>query len=83
MDWKALFMLIGRRELSWGEGKREKVVIFPPCFSFFKIFGVEWQPTSKSQYMVKDKLLWSVLAEESHVVSPALRSTAGIKISSR
>ncbi|XP_074686099.1 microsomal triglyceride transfer protein-like [Strix aluco] len=48
-----------------------------------KIFGVEWQPTSRSQYMVKDNLLQSVLAEESHVVSPALRSTTGIKISSR
>uniref|UniRef100_A0A8B9MK23 Vitellogenin domain-containing protein n=1 Tax=Accipiter nisus TaxID=211598 RepID=A0A8B9MK23_9AVES len=48
-----------------------------------KIFGVEWQPTSKSQYMVKDDLLRSVLAEETHVVSPALRSTTGIKISSR
>ncbi|XP_009574040.1 PREDICTED: microsomal triglyceride transfer protein large subunit-like [Fulmarus glacialis] len=48
-----------------------------------KIFGVEWQPTSKSQYMVKDNLLQSVQAEESHVVSPALRSTTGIKISSR
>ncbi|XP_054688749.1 microsomal triglyceride transfer protein-like [Grus americana] len=48
-----------------------------------KIFGVEWQPTSKSQYMVKDNLLHSVLAEESHMVSPALRSSIGIKISSR
>ncbi|XP_009487512.2 microsomal triglyceride transfer protein-like [Pelecanus crispus] len=48
-----------------------------------KIFGVEWQPYSKSQYVVKDNLLQSVLAEESHVVSPALRSTTGIKISSR
>ncbi|XP_010578308.1 PREDICTED: microsomal triglyceride transfer protein large subunit-like [Haliaeetus leucocephalus] len=51
--------------------------------SINKIFGVEWQPTSKSQYMVKDNLLQSVLAEESHTVSPALRSTTGIKISSR
>ncbi|KAM6265894.1 microsomal triglyceride transfer protein-like [Porphyrio hochstetteri] len=48
-----------------------------------EIFGVKWQPTSKSQYVVKDSLLHSVLAEESHVVSPALRSTSGIKISSR
>uniref|UniRef100_A0A663N608 Microsomal triglyceride transfer protein-like n=2 Tax=Athene cunicularia TaxID=194338 RepID=A0A663N608_ATHCN len=48
-----------------------------------KIFGVEWQPSSRSQYMVKDNLLRSVLAEEIHVVSPALRSTTGIKISSR
>nr|XP_009913417.1 PREDICTED: microsomal triglyceride transfer protein large subunit-like [Haliaeetus albicilla] len=51
--------------------------------SINKIFGVEWQPTSKSQYVVKDNLLQSVLAEESHTVSPALRSTTGIKISSR
>ncbi|XP_010182015.1 PREDICTED: microsomal triglyceride transfer protein large subunit-like [Mesitornis unicolor] len=48
-----------------------------------KIFGVQWQPTSRSQYMVKDNLLQSVLAEESHVLSPALRSTTGVKISSR
>ncbi|XP_009464350.1 PREDICTED: microsomal triglyceride transfer protein large subunit-like [Nipponia nippon] len=48
-----------------------------------KIFGVEWHPTSKSQYMMKDNLLQWVLAEESHMVSPALRSTIGIKIRSR
>ncbi|KAM6390476.1 microsomal triglyceride transfer protein-like [Pluvialis apricaria] len=48
-----------------------------------KIFGVQWQPTSRSQYVVKDNLLQSVLAEESHVMSPALRSTTSIKISSR
>lgn len=83
MVWKALLLLIERRQITWGEGKREKVAFFSPFFSFFKIFGVEWQPTSKSQYMVKDDLLQSVLAEETHVVSPALRSTTGIKISSR
>ncbi|KAM9232988.1 microsomal triglyceride transfer protein-like [Leptosomus discolor] len=48
-----------------------------------KIFGVKWQPTSKSRYMVKDNLLQSVLAEESHMVTAALRSTTGMKISSR
>ncbi|XP_008633742.1 PREDICTED: microsomal triglyceride transfer protein large subunit [Corvus brachyrhynchos] len=48
-----------------------------------KIFGVEWQPSSTSQYVVKGNLLQSVLAEESHVVAPALRSRSGIKISSR
>ncbi|XP_010150151.1 PREDICTED: microsomal triglyceride transfer protein large subunit-like [Eurypyga helias] len=48
-----------------------------------KIFGVQWQPKSRSQYVVKDNLLQSVLAEESHVLSPALRSTTGIKVSSR
>ncbi|XP_059333663.1 microsomal triglyceride transfer protein-like [Ammospiza nelsoni] len=51
--------------------------------SMNKIFGVEWQPSSRSQYVVRDSLLQSVLAEESHVVAPALRSRSGIKISSR
>uniref|UniRef100_A0A8C3QNI9 Vitellogenin domain-containing protein n=1 Tax=Cyanoderma ruficeps TaxID=181631 RepID=A0A8C3QNI9_9PASS len=51
--------------------------------SINKIFGVEWQPSSRSQYVVKDNLLQSVLAEESHVVAPALRSRSGIKITSR
>ncbi|XP_017688132.1 PREDICTED: microsomal triglyceride transfer protein large subunit-like [Lepidothrix coronata] len=48
-----------------------------------KVFGVEWQPSSRSQYVVKDNLLQSVLAEESHVLAPALRSSSSIKISSR
>nr|XP_021148578.1 microsomal triglyceride transfer protein isoform X1 [Columba livia]XP_021148579.1 microsomal triglyceride transfer protein isoform X1 [Columba livia] len=48
-----------------------------------KMFGVRWQPSSISQYVVKDSLLQAVLAEESHVLSPALRSTTSIKISSR
>lgn len=68
--------LLGRRE-------ERKGCIISPCLLFFKIFGVEWQPTSKSQYVVKDNLLQSVLAEESHVVSPALRSATSVKISSR
>ncbi|XP_063262569.1 microsomal triglyceride transfer protein-like [Prinia subflava] len=51
--------------------------------SINKIFGVEWQPSSRSQYTVKDNLLQSVLTEESHVVAPALRSRSGIKITSR
>ncbi|XP_057259310.1 microsomal triglyceride transfer protein-like [Pezoporus wallicus] len=51
--------------------------------SINKIFGLKWQPTSRSQYMVKDSLLQSVLAEESHTMSLALKSTTGIKISSR
>uniref|UniRef100_A0A672UI22 Vitellogenin domain-containing protein n=1 Tax=Strigops habroptila TaxID=2489341 RepID=A0A672UI22_STRHB len=51
--------------------------------SINKIFGLKWQPTSRSQYMVKDNFLLSVLAEESHVVSPALKSTTAIKITSR
>ncbi|KAI1231594.1 Microsomal triglyceride transfer protein large subunit, partial [Lamprotornis superbus] len=50
---------------------------------FLQIFGVEWQPSSRSQYVLKDSLLQSVLAEESHEVAPALRSRSGIKISSR
>nr|XP_009673897.1 PREDICTED: microsomal triglyceride transfer protein large subunit-like isoform X1 [Struthio camelus australis] len=57
-----------------------------PQFGFAsvnKIFGVQWQPTSKSLYLVKDSLIRSVLAEESHVVSLSLRSTTGIKINSR
>uniref|UniRef100_H1A204 Microsomal triglyceride transfer protein large subunit-like n=1 Tax=Taeniopygia guttata TaxID=59729 RepID=H1A204_TAEGU len=48
-----------------------------------KIFGVQWQPSSRSQYVVKDGLLQSVLAEESHLVAPALRSCSSIKITSR
>ncbi|XP_030920327.1 microsomal triglyceride transfer protein-like isoform X2 [Geospiza fortis] len=51
--------------------------------SMNKIFGVEWQPPSRSQYVVRDSLLQSVLAEESHLVAPALRSRSGIKITSR
>ncbi|XP_053928271.1 microsomal triglyceride transfer protein-like [Cuculus canorus] len=57
-----------------------------PKFGFTsvnKIFRVEWQPTSRSQYVVKDNLLQSVLTEENHVLSPALRSSTGIKIISR
>lgn len=81
MAWKALLLLTERREISWGEGRKGCTI--SPCFSFFKIFGVQWQPTSRSQYVVKDNLLQLVLAEESHVVSPALRSATGIKISSR
>ncbi|RLV97697.1 hypothetical protein DV515_00011504 [Chloebia gouldiae] len=55
----------------------------PHAGTTVEIFGVEWQPSSRSQYVVKDSLLQSVLAEESHVVAPALRSRSGIKITSR
>ncbi|XP_010116055.1 PREDICTED: microsomal triglyceride transfer protein large subunit-like, partial [Chlamydotis macqueenii] len=48
-----------------------------------KIFGVEWQPSSRSQYVVKDNVPQLVLAEEHHVLSPAVRSTTGVKITSR
>ncbi|NP_001309733.1 microsomal triglyceride transfer protein-like precursor [Gallus gallus] len=48
-----------------------------------KMFGIQWQPSSRSLYVVKDSLLQSVLAEESHMLSLVLRSTTGVKISSR
>ncbi|XP_032301358.1 microsomal triglyceride transfer protein large subunit-like [Coturnix japonica] len=47
------------------------------------MFGIQWQPSSRSLYVVKDSLLQSVLAEESHALSLVLRSTTGVKISSR
>ncbi|XP_030309578.1 microsomal triglyceride transfer protein [Calypte anna] len=55
----------------------------PGFTSVNKIFGVEWQPTSRSQYIVQDNLLQSVLAEESHMLALALKATTGVKISSR
>ncbi|XP_052533299.1 microsomal triglyceride transfer protein-like isoform X1 [Tympanuchus pallidicinctus] len=48
-----------------------------------KMFGIQWQPYSRSLYVVKHSLLQSVLAEESHTLSLVLRSTTGVKISSR
>ncbi|XP_021255262.1 microsomal triglyceride transfer protein large subunit-like [Numida meleagris] len=48
-----------------------------------KMFGIQWQPSSRSLYVVKDSVLQSVLAEESHMLSLVLRSTTSIKISSR
>ncbi|XP_039338180.1 microsomal triglyceride transfer protein large subunit-like isoform X3 [Mauremys reevesii] len=57
-----------------------------PKFGFTsvnKIFGVLWQPTSKSFYSVQGSLIQSVLSEESHVVSPTLKSSIGTKITSR
>uniref|UniRef100_A0A8C9G781 Vitellogenin domain-containing protein n=1 Tax=Pavo cristatus TaxID=9049 RepID=A0A8C9G781_PAVCR len=51
--------------------------------SLNKMFGIQWQPSSRSLYVVKDSLLQSVLAEESHTLSLVLRSTTGVKISSR
>ncbi|XP_065263791.1 microsomal triglyceride transfer protein-like [Emys orbicularis] len=57
-----------------------------PKFGFTsvnKIFGVLWQPTSKSFYSVQGSLIQSVLSEESHVVSPTLKSSIGTKIMSR
>ncbi|KAJ7426926.1 microsomal triglyceride transfer protein large subunit-like protein [Willisornis vidua] len=55
----------------------------PHAGTTVEVFGVQWLPTSRSQYVVKDNLLQSALAEETHVVAPALRSNSGIKISSR
>ncbi|XP_067408778.1 microsomal triglyceride transfer protein large subunit-like isoform X2 [Emydura macquarii macquarii] len=57
-----------------------------PKFGFTsvnKIFGVLWQPTSKSFYSVQGSLIQSVLSEESHMVSPTLKSSIGTKIISR
>nr|XP_042712818.1 microsomal triglyceride transfer protein large subunit-like isoform X3 [Chrysemys picta bellii] len=57
-----------------------------PKFGFTsvnKIFGVLWQPTSRSFYSVQGSLIQSVLSEESHVVSPTLKSSIGTKIMSR
>ncbi|CAM2117534.1 unnamed protein product [Caretta caretta] len=57
-----------------------------PKFGFTsvnKIFGVLWQPTSKSFYSVRGSLIQSVLSEESHEVSPTLKSSIGTKIVSR
>ncbi|OXB63853.1 hypothetical protein ASZ78_004148 [Callipepla squamata] len=48
-----------------------------------KMFGIQWQPSSRNLYVVKDSLLQSVLAEESHVLSLVLRSTTGVQINSR
>uniref|UniRef100_A0A8C8RI76 Vitellogenin domain-containing protein n=1 Tax=Pelusios castaneus TaxID=367368 RepID=A0A8C8RI76_9SAUR len=48
-----------------------------------KIFGVLWQPTSKSFYSVQGSLIQSVLSEESHTVSSTLKSSIGTKILSR
>ncbi|XP_048714734.1 microsomal triglyceride transfer protein-like isoform X2 [Caretta caretta] len=48
-----------------------------------EIFGVLWQPTSKSFYSVRGSLIQSVLSEESHEVSPTLKSSIGTKIVSR
>ncbi|OWK51569.1 Microsomal triglyceride transfer protein large subunit [Lonchura striata] len=55
----------------------------PHASTTVEMFGVKWQPSSRSQFVVKDSLLQSVLAEESHLVAPALRSYSSIKITSR
>ncbi|XP_051474207.1 microsomal triglyceride transfer protein-like [Apus apus] len=57
--------------------------IEPGFTSINKIFGVEWQPSSRSQYVVEEKLLQSVVVEESHLLSLTLSSTTGVKIRSR
>ncbi|POI21843.1 hypothetical protein CIB84_014409, partial [Bambusicola thoracicus] len=55
----------------------------PHTGTIMEILGIQWQPSSRSLYVVKDSLLQSVLAEESHMLSLVLRSTTGVKISSR
>ncbi|XP_077206611.1 microsomal triglyceride transfer protein large subunit-like [Paroedura picta] len=57
-----------------------------PKFGFSsvnKIFGLLWQPTSKSLYSMEGSLLKSALAEENHVISLSLKSSIGINITSR
>ncbi|XP_054840195.1 microsomal triglyceride transfer protein-like [Eublepharis macularius] len=57
-----------------------------PKFGFSsvnKIFGVLWQPTSKSIYSMEGSLLKSALAEENHVISLSLKSSIGVNITSR
>ncbi|XP_066477502.1 microsomal triglyceride transfer protein large subunit-like [Tiliqua scincoides] len=48
-----------------------------------KIFGILWQPTSKSLYSVEGGFINSVLSEESHVISLTLKSSIGVSIISR
>ncbi|XP_015278731.1 PREDICTED: microsomal triglyceride transfer protein large subunit-like [Gekko japonicus] len=48
-----------------------------------KIFGLLWQPTSKSLYSMEGSLLKSALAEENHVISLSLKSSIGVNITSR
>ncbi|XP_053162015.1 protein TBATA isoform X2 [Hemicordylus capensis] len=57
-----------------------------PKFGFSsvnKIFGIQWQPTSKTLYSVEGSLIKSVLSEESHIISLTLKSSVGVNITSR
>nr|XP_034994588.1 protein TBATA isoform X2 [Zootoca vivipara] len=48
-----------------------------------KMFGVLWQPVSKSLYSVEGQVLKSALSEESHIISLNLKSSVGVNITSR
>uniref|UniRef100_A0A8D2KSK1 Vitellogenin domain-containing protein n=1 Tax=Varanus komodoensis TaxID=61221 RepID=A0A8D2KSK1_VARKO len=57
-----------------------------PAFGFSsvnKIFGVLWQPTSKTRYSMEGSLIKSALSEESHTISLILKSSIGANITSR
>ncbi|XP_067321793.1 microsomal triglyceride transfer protein large subunit-like [Anolis sagrei] len=57
-----------------------------PKFGFSsinKIFGILWQPTSKTHYSVEENLIKSALSEEIHTVSLTLKSSVGVNITSR
>ncbi|KAH0623543.1 hypothetical protein JD844_006408 [Phrynosoma platyrhinos] len=47
------------------------------------IFGVLWQPTSKTHYSVEGSLIKTALSEESHTISLILKSAVGVNITSR
>ncbi|XP_042312143.1 microsomal triglyceride transfer protein large subunit-like [Sceloporus undulatus] len=51
--------------------------------SINKIFGVLWQPTSKTHYSVEGSLIKTALSEESHTISLTLKSAVGVNITSR
>ncbi|KAF7247396.1 Microsomal triglyceride transfer protein large subunit [Varanus komodoensis] len=48
-----------------------------------EIFGVLWQPTSKTRYSMEGSLIKSALSEESHTISLILKSSIGANITSR
>ncbi|KAL8187009.1 UNVERIFIED_CONTAM: hypothetical protein K2H54_027434 [Gekko kuhli] len=48
-----------------------------------EIFGLLWQPTSKSLYSMEGSLLKSASAEENHMISLSLKSSIGVNIISR
>ncbi|XP_062989071.1 microsomal triglyceride transfer protein large subunit-like [Elgaria multicarinata webbii] len=57
-----------------------------PKFGFSsinEIFGVLWQPTSKTHYSMEGSLIKSALSEESHILSLTLKSSIGVNITSR
>ncbi|XP_069466849.1 microsomal triglyceride transfer protein large subunit-like isoform X2 [Ambystoma mexicanum] len=48
-----------------------------------KMFGVQWQPTSKSVYSLKGSLIQTVVAEEEHDISLTIKSSISTRITSR